>query len=92
MLQEHVQATKLDKTRFFLLKKMKLVPNKHLLDNAAFHSIKYRKKELCVDNKVRGNIGDVYCPTCRNETCVFISSKKRLVSLTVKTAKPTATF
>ena len=36
-------------------------------------------------------IGDVYCPKCRNEKCVYISTRKRLVSTTVKKAKPAAT-
>ena len=31
---------------------------------------------MCVDNKVRETIGDVYCPTCRSEKCVYISTKK----------------
>ena len=31
---------------------------------------------MCVDNKVRETIGDVYCPTCRNEKCVYLSTKK----------------
>ena len=31
---------------------------------------------MCVDNKERGIIGDVYCPICRNEKCVYISSNK----------------
>ena len=34
------------------------------------------KKELCVDNKVRETIGDVFCPTCRTEKCVYISTNK----------------
>ena len=55
---------------------MKLVPNKQLLVNAPFKSTKFKKKELCVDNKVRETIGDVYCPTCIKEKCVYISSKK----------------
>ena len=55
---------------------MNLVPNKQLLLNVLFQSTKYRKKELCVDNKVRETIGEVYCPTCRNERCVFISTNK----------------
>ena len=55
---------------------MNLVPNKQLLLNVPFQSTKYRKKELCVDNKVRETIGDVYCPTCRNEKCVYISTNK----------------
>ena len=53
---------------------MNLVPNKQLLLNVLFQSTNYRKKELSVDNKVREAIGDVYCPTCRNEKCVYIST------------------
>ena len=53
-----------------------MVPNKQLLLNIPFQSTKYRKKELCVDNKVRETIGDVYCPTCRNENCNYISTNK----------------
>ena len=55
---------------------MKLVPNKQLLPNVPFQSTKNRKKELSVDNKVQETIGDVYCPTCRNEKCVYISTNK----------------
>ena len=55
---------------------MNLVPNKQLILNVPFQSTKYRKKELCVDNKVQETIGDVYCPTCRNEKCVYISTNK----------------
>ena len=76
MLQEHVKTTKTDKTRFFSKKKMNLVPNKQLLLNVPFQSTKCRKEELCVHNKVQETIRDVYCPTCRNEKCVYISTKK----------------
>ena len=55
---------------------MNLVLNKQLLLNVPFQSTKYIKEELCVDNKVRETIGDVYCPTCRNEMCVYNSTKK----------------
>ena len=55
---------------------MNLVPNKQLLLNVPFQSTKYGKNELCVDNKVRETIGDVYCPTCRNEKCVYFSTNK----------------
>ena len=51
-----------------------MVPNKHLLLNVPFQSTKYGKKELCVDNIK--TIGDVYCPTCRNEKCLYISTNK----------------
>ena len=77
LLQEHVKTTKRDKTRFFFAKNnMNLVPNKQLLRNVPFHLTKYRKKELCMDNKVQEAIGDVYCPTCRYEKCVYISTNK----------------
>ena len=55
---------------------MKLVPNKQLFFNVPFPLTKYRKKELCVDNKVRQTIGDVHCPTCRIEKCVYTSTNK----------------
>ena len=55
---------------------MNLVPNKHLLLNVPFQSTKYRKKDLCVDNKVRETFRNVYCPTCGIEKCVYISTKK----------------
>ena len=53
-----------------------MVPNKQLLLNAPFQSSIYRKKELYVDNKIRETIGDVHCPTCRNEKCVYISTNR----------------
>ena len=53
-----------------------MLPDKQILFNVPFQSTKYGKKELCVDNKVRETIGDVYCPTCRNEKCVYLSSDK----------------
>ena len=55
---------------------MNLVPNKQLLLNVPIPSTKYGKIELSVDNNVRESIGDVYCPTCRNEKCVYISTNK----------------
>ena len=55
---------------------MDLVPNKHLLLNVPIQSTKKRKKEMCVDNNVRETIGDVYCPTFRNQKCVYISTNK----------------
>ena len=53
-----------------------MLHDKKTFNKVPFQSIKYRKKELCVDQKVREIIGDVYCPTCRNEKCVFISTNK----------------
>ena len=76
MLQDHVKTTKTDKRRLFLQKMVNLVPNKQLLPSISFPSTEYRKKQLCVDNKVQENIGDVYCPICRNEKCVYFSTKK----------------
>ena len=63
-------------TLFLCYKKMNLVSNKQLLLNVPFQSFKYKKKKMCVDNKVWETNGDVYCPTCRNEKFVFISTNK----------------
>ena len=51
-----------------------MVPDKQVSLNVPFQSTKTGKKELCVDNIK--TIGDVYCPTCRNEKCVYISTNK----------------
>ena len=53
-----------------------MLPDKQIFINVPFQSTKYGKKELCVDNKVRETFGDVYCPTCRNEKCVYISTNE----------------
>ena len=71
---------------------MNLVPSKQLLLNVPFQSTKYRKKELCVDNKVQETTGDVYCPPYRNEKCVYISTNKTTSSYDCKSAKPAAKF
>ena len=63
-------------TIFLYQGKMKLLPDKQLFNNVPFQSSKDRKKELCVDNKVQETIGDVYCPICRNEECVYILPNK----------------
>ena len=51
-----------------------MVPNEQLLLNVPFQSTKYGKKEMCVD--IIKTTGDVYCPTCRNEKCVYIATNK----------------
>ena len=53
-----------------------MLPEKQMFINVPFRSTKYGKKEMLVDIKVRETIGDVYCPTCRNEKCVHISTNK----------------
>ena len=73
-LQELVKTTKTDKTRFFFAKKEKVLHDKQLFKKFPVQSTKYRKKELCVDNIE--TIGDVYCPTCRNENCLYLSTNK----------------
>ena len=64
-----------------------MAPNKQLLLNVPFQSTKFRKKELCVHNKVQETIGDLYCPTCRNEKCVYISTNKTTSSYDCKKCK-----
>ena len=56
-LQEHVRRQKQTKHAFSLLKKM--LHDKQLFNKVPFQSTKYRKKELCVDDKVREITGDL---------------------------------
>ena len=51
-----------------------MLHDKQLFNKVPFQSTKYRKKELGVDNIK--TLGDVYCPTCRNEKCVYVSTNK----------------
>ena len=44
-----------------------------------------------VDNKLKDTFEDLYCPTSKNEKYGYISTKKILVSTTVKSAKPAVT-
>ena len=53
-----------------------MLHDKQLFNKVPIQLTKNRKKELCVDNRVRETIGDVYYPTCRNEKCVYISIKE----------------
>ena len=71
---------------------MNLVPNKQLLPNVPSQLTEYRKKELCVDNKVQETIEDVYCLHVETKSVFTIQPIKRLVSTTVKSAKTAATF
>ena len=41
-----------------------------------FSQPKKEKKELCVDKKVQETLGDVYCPTCGTDKCVYIPTNK----------------
>ena len=71
---------------------MNLVPNKQLLPNVPLQSTKYRKKELCVENKVQETIGEVYCPTIEMKSVFTFQPIKRLTSTTAKSARPAATI
>ena len=69
-----------------------MLHDKKLFNKVPFQSTKYRKKELCVDNKVRETIGDVYCPHVETKSGFTFQPMKRLVSTTVKSAQLAATF
>ena len=66
---------------------MNLLPDKPLLINVPYPSTKYRKQELCVDNKVQGTFRDVYCPICRNGKCLYISTNKTSIIYECKNCK-----
>ena len=68
---------------------MKLLSGTQIFSNVPFELAKNRKKaifDLYVDNKIQEVIGDVYCPTCKNEKRVCVSINE--ISTTVKTAEP----
>ena len=75
-VHEHVKTTKTDETRSPLLKKTNLLPDIQLFIIVPFQSTKHRKREWWVDNEVKETIGDVFCPTSRNEKRVYSSNKK----------------
>ena len=64
-----------------------MLPDKQLFIDGPFQTTKYWKKELRVDNKVRETIGDVYCPTCRNQKCVYLSTNETNSFYDCKTCK-----
>ena len=51
-----------------------MLSDKQIFIIVPFQSTKNGKKELCVKDKVREIIGDVYCPTCPK--CVHLSTNK----------------
>ena len=58
-----------------MLKKDELITRQTIVHSCLI-SINQVKKELCVDNKVQDTIGDVYCPTCISQKCVYIASNR----------------
>ena len=76
MLQEHVETTKNRQNMTSLCeKKMNFLPDKQLFFNNPFQLTKCRKEEMCAGNEVQKTFRDVYCPTCRNEKCVYMWTK-----------------
>ena len=88
---------------------MNLLPNKQILIIVPIQSTRNSKKEkfnLYMDNKSQKIIGDVFCPTCKKEKCVFISTDKtssscdcnkceascHFLSIPLKKHKPTLTL
>ena len=51
-----------------------MLHEKQLFNEVSVQPTKYGKKQLHVHNIK--TIGDVYCPRCRNEKCVYISTNK----------------
>ena len=93
MLQGHVKTTKAEITHFFSAKKWwTWYPTNNCYLLYHFNQSNIEKKQLCVDNKVKEALGDVFFPTCRKENCVYFSTKKTASFYDCKNAKPAATF
>ena len=84
-LQEHVRRQKQTKHALFCEKRCYPTNNCSLMSH--FNQPNIEKKELSVDDKVRETIGDVYCPTCRNEKCVYISTSQTTIFYDCKKCK-----
>ena len=93
MLQEHVKRIKTDKTLFFLAKKqMNLVPNKQLLINAPFHSTKHKEKDCVGTTKYKRLLEMCFVQHVEMKSVFTFQPIERLLSTTVKSAIPDATF
>ena len=67
-----------------------MLQDEQLFKKVPFELNKYRKKELCVDNIK--TIGDVYRPQVETKNVFTFQPIKRLVSTTIRSAKPAAAF
>ena len=78
MEQEETAIT--ERTYFFFTKKtMNFLSDRQMLFNVPFQAAKTEEENLinlCVDNKMLEIFGDMCCPTCTNEMCVYIPINK----------------
>ena len=76
-LQEHVKTTKTDKTRFFFARKRwTWYPTNNYYLMPLFNQPNMERKNCASTTRYERQGGDVYCPTCRNERCVYISTNE----------------
>ena len=71
---------------------MNLVPNKQLLLNVTFESSKYRKNELCGQQSKKRLLGMCNVQHVEMKSVLTSQPIELIVSTTVKSAKPAATF
>ena len=71
---------------------MKMVPNKQLFPHVPFQLTIYRKKELCVGKKYKRLLEICIAQRVETKSVFTFQPIKRLVSTTVKSAKPAVTF
>ena len=69
-----------------------MLPDKQLFLNVPFQSTKYRKKEFCVEKKYERLLEMCIVSNVETKSVFTFHPIKRLVSTTVKSAKPAATF
>ena len=79
-LLEQEETTITEKTYFSSRKKtMNFLSDRQTLFNVPFQAAKTEEENLinlCVHNKVQEISGDVCCPTCTNELCVYNPTEK----------------
>ena len=100
ILQQHVKTTKTDRKRCFFAKKVNLVPNKQLLPNVPFQYSGSRfyippnteRKNFVWTTNYRRLLEMCTVQHVEMKSVITFQPIKRLVSTTVKSAKPAATF
>ena len=92
MLQEHVKTTKTDKTRFFFARKRRTwYPTNNYYLMSHFSQPNIERKNYVWTTKY-GRLSEMCFVQHVEMKCVFTFPPMKLVSTTVKSAKPAATF
>ena len=93
MLQEHVKTTQSDKTRFFFVKKRLIwYPTSNFYLMSHFNLPNVERKNCVWTTKYKRLLDMCIVPHAEMKSVFTFQPKRRLLSTTVKSAKPEVTF